>query len=467
MKNNLKKVFISGIGGIGVSALARFFVSRGVEVVGSDANQSEITLALAKSGIKVFAMQTADNVDASFDLFVYSSAVPAENPERLKAKFLNLEQKSYFEVLGEVSRDFQTIAVSGTNGKSTTTAMIASILIDADKSPTVIVGSTFEKLDNNFRAGKSNLFIVEACEYRAHMLLLTPASIVLTNIEEDHLDFYKDINHIVQTFQQYISSLREKESCLVLNNDDVNIRKLKLPKCQISRFGLIEGADVRAINLRKAPGRQIFDVLYFGQNLGEFELQVPGDFNVYNALAAISYSLTLNIPVGIIKNSLKEYRGIWRRFQIVKSDEFTVISDYGHHPTAIQGTLKAAKEFYPGRRIIAVFQPHQHDRTKKLFNDFVKSFGDADVVVLSEIYGVPGREESNTEISSKDLALAIQSVEKDKQILFAKDLDEALQQVNAIVKPEDVVLVIGAGDVYTISDKVKGEYTVADQIRNI
>jgi UDP-N-acetylmuramate--alanine ligase len=252
-----------------------------------------------------------------------------------------------------------------------------------------------------------------------------------------------------------------------LNNDDVNIRKLKLPKCQISRFGLIEGADVRAINLRKAPGRQIFDVLYFGQNLGEFELQVPGDFNVYNALAAISYSLTLNIPVGIIKNSLKEYRGIWRRFQIVKSDEFTVISDYGHHPTAIQGTLKAAKEFYPGRRIIAVFQPHQHDRTKKLFNDFVKSFGDADVVVLSEIYGVPGREESNTEISSKDLALAIQSVEKDKQILFAKDLDEALQQVNAIVKPEDVVLVIGAGDVYTISDKVKGEYTVADQIRNI
>ena len=400
-------------------------------------------------------------------MFVYSAAVPTENPERLKAKGLGLEQKSYFEVLGEVSRSFHTIAVSGTNGKSTTTAMIAGILIDAGKDPTVVVGSTFEKLDNNFRDGKSDLLVVEACEYRAHMLLLSPASIVLTNIEEDHLDFYKDINHIVQTFQQYVGSLRDKNSYLILNNDDVNIRKLKLPKCKVISFGLIEGADVRAINLRKLPGKQLFDVLYYGQNIGEFELQIPGDFNIYNALAAIAYSLTLNIPVGVIKNSLKEYRGIWRRFQIVQSDDFTVVSDYGHHPTAVQGTLKAAREFYPGRRIIAVFQPHQHDRTKKLFNDFAKSFGDSDIVILAEIYEVRGREEMNTEISSKDLALAIQSIEKDKQIIFAKDLDEALQQVNALVKPDDVVLVIGAGDIYSISAKVKGEYTVADKIRNV
>lgn len=452
---NFHNVFISGIGGIGVSALARLFLSRGLRVTGSDCVKSEITEALEKLGVKIYYKQEATNVSPDFDLFVYSAAVPLENSERQRAKELKILQKSYFEVLGEVSREFKTIAVSGTNGKSTTTAMIASILIDAQIDPTVIVGSQCSKLDGNFRAGKSDLFVVEACEYRAHMLLLKPQTIVLTNIEEDHLDFYKDLNHIVQTFQQYVNGLRADDDLLVYNNDDVNIRKLRLPKCKRMSYGFIPGAHVGAENVRKLPGKQLFDVVYYGQNIGEFELNVPGNFNVYNALAAIAYCLTLNVPLGRIKQSLREYHGIWRRFEIIRNDEVALISDYAHHPTAVEGTLRAAREFMPGRRIVVIFQPHQKDRTKKLFNEFVKSFDLADVVMLPEIYDVAGREEVGNEISSDDLAKAMKVVNPKKQIYFTGDLDNTLVEAKKLIKNEDVVIVMGAGDVYQIVQSLK------------
>ncbi len=450
---NTKKVFISGIGGIGVSALARFFISKRIEVVGSDSEKSEITEALEKRGIRIYYDQKAENVTFANDLFVYSAAVPLDNQERKKAKELGLPQKSYFEVLGEISRLYNTVAVSGTNGKSTTTAMIAGILLKARKDPTVILGSCFEKLDNNFRAGASDLFVVEACEYRAHMLLLHPQTIVLTNIEEDHLDFYKDINHIVQTFQQYVKGLRSEDNLLVMNSDDVNIRKMALPKCKIVRFGLIGGTDVWADNIRKLPGKQIFNVIYYGQNIGEFELSVPGDFNIYNALGAIAYCLTLNISIGEVKEAIREFRGIWRRFQIIKDKEITVISDYAHHPTAIRETIKGAREFLPGRRVVAVFQPHQRDRTKKLLAEFAKSFDLADAVILSEIYDVAGREQEIA-ISSNDLAGIMKKEKPSKQIFFVKDLNETKEKIKEIVKDEDIVLVMGAGDIYKIVKEI-------------
>jgi len=461
--SNIKKVYISGIGGIGVSALARYFYNRGVEVVGSDAVRSEITDQLEKMGIRVYSEQKAENVTYACDLFIYSAAVPVDNPERIKAKELNLVQKSYVEMLGELSRLYDTIAVSGTNGKSTTTAMIAGILLDAQKDPTVIVGSQYEKLDSNFHFGHSNLFVVEACEYRAHMLLLKPKCIVLTNIEEDHLDFYKDINHIVQTFQQYISSLKNTDDLLIMNNDDINSRNLVLPRCRVVRYGFIPGADVVAGRVRKEAGKQIFEVVYYGHSIGEFELQIPGDFNIYNALAAISYCLSLDIPVGVIRESLKNYRGIWRRFEVVKNDEITVVSDYAHHPTAIAGTIEAAKEFFPGRRLVVVFQPHQHDRTKKLFSDFVKSFDKVDLVVLSEIFDVRGREEKNVDVSSKDLALAIVEDDPVKEVHYEASLPDTLNKVNTLVRKEDVVLVMGAGDIYKIVKNVR----IVENVRDV
>ena len=453
--NNLKKVYICGIGGIGVSALARYFYQQKIEVVGSDSNKSEITEQLEKIGIKIYYHQVAENLTYACDLLIYSAAVPADNPERLKAKELNIPQKSYFEMIGELSRQFETVAVSGTNGKSTTTAMIADILLDAQKDPTVIVGSQYEKLDSNFHFGHSDLFVVEACEYRAHMLLLKPRCIVLTNIEEDHLDFYRDINHIVQTFQQYVGSLKNADDLLVLNNDDIQTRNFVLPKCHIVRYGLIPGADVVAGRVRKEPGKQIFEVIYYGRSLGEFELQVPGNFNIYNALAAISYALSLDIPVGTIREALKNYRGIWRRFQIIRNEDITVISDYAHHPTAIASTIEATKEFFPGRRLIAVFQPHQRNRTQKLFDEFKASFDKVDLVVLSEIYDVPGREEDKLNISSKDLALSMVEDDPIKEVHYEPNLVQTLEKVNTLVSPEDVVLVMGAGDIYKIVREIK------------
>ncbi|MBI5077487.1 UDP-N-acetylmuramate--L-alanine ligase [Candidatus Falkowbacteria bacterium] len=451
---NVKKVFICGIGGIGTSAMAKFFLSRGLDVVGSDLVKTEITEELERRGVKIYYEHKESNVTYAVDLFVYSAAVAFDNPEMKKAKEQHIPLKSYYEIIGELSRDYNTIAVSGTNGKSTTTAMIASILIDAGKDPTVIVGSRFEKLDANFRDGQSDLFVVESCEYRAHMLLLRPRTIVLTNIEADHLDFYKDLNHIVQTFQQYVGGLKSENDLLVYNNDDLNIRKLNLPKCRMARFGFVPGADALAENVRKLPGKQIFDVVYYGQNIGEFELKIPGDINIYNALAASAYCLTLNIPIGVIKQCLKEFKGIWRRFEIIKNEEIAVISDYAHHPTAVSATIKATREFMPGRRVVAVFQPHQRARTKKLFNEFVKSFDLVDVVVLPEIYDVAGREETGQQISSKDLAAALKTENPKKEIVYAQDLAEAVDKVKLLIKPEDIVLVMGAGDVYKIVNEI-------------
>jgi len=455
----LKKVYLTGIGGIGVSALARFFVSRGIEVSGSDAEKTEITESLEKAGIKINYNQKAENIEQNVDLLVYSAAVPEENPERVRAKKLNIEQKSYFEALAEVTREFNLVAVCGTHGKSTTTAMIAKILIDAGKDPNVIVGSQSEGLDVNFRAGRSDLFVLEACEYRAHMLLLDPSSIILTNIEEDHLDYYKDLNHIIQTFQQFINKLKDesgKMKAIILNNDDLNIRQLDMPECKKISYGLAPGADLCAERIRKELGKQIFNVKFGEQDLGEFELGIPGDFNIYNALAAAAYALSLDIPVGQIKESLKNFKGIWRRFEIIYDDKFTLVSDYAHHPTAIQATLKAAKEFYLGRRIVCVFQPHQHDRTQKLFDQFVKSFDDVDILIMPEIYDVKGRNQ-NSNISSKDLVDKISG----KEAYYAADLDQTVEKVSQIVKENDVVIVMGAGDVYDVISNIK------DQISNI
>jgi len=314
--------------------------------------------------------QKAENITKDIDFFIHSSAVPSDNPERQQVKKLGIPAYNYFQALGILLKSKKVIAVAGTNGKSTTTAMLAGCMIDAGLEPSVILGTLFSKIGGNYRYGKSDWFIVEACEYQAHFLELSPWAIVLTNIEEEHLDYFKDLDHILKTYQKFLDKLQSKNQILVINKDDININKLILPKVRIVSYGLHPQADLQMKNLRFFGIKQKFELVFQDRNLGEFILPVPGQFNLYNALATVAFCLTIDIPLGIIKQSLAQYVGNWRRFEIVKNKDITVISDYAHHPTSIQGTIESIKQLYPLRRLVVVFQPHQHDRTKKLFNGF-------------------------------------------------------------------------------------------------
>lgn len=456
MKFKYKNVYFSGIGGIAISALAKLFLKAGIKVTGSDLVKSPITEELEKLGIKINYEQIGENITHEFDLLVYSAAVPETNPERIKAYEYRIEQKSYNEILGELSRQYETIAVSGTKGKSTTTALIADILLHAKFDPTVILGSQFSAINGNFYQGISNILVVEACEYRGHMLHLSPKAIVLTNIESDHLDYFRNIKHIIDTFQQYIDKLTANDDILIINNDDINISKLKLPQCRIISYAIKEKADLKVSNLIVESGIQRFSLSFRGSDLGQFEIRIPGRFNVYNALAATALSLVYDVKIEVIREVLKNFKGIWRRFECIYDDEILVVSDYAHVPFAVSGTISGTKEFFPGRRIVAVFQPHQKSRTKKLFNEFIEAFGEADVVILSEIYEVAGRESTDDkDISSRDLVMQMKKLMPDKEIIYARNLDETVELVNSKILPGDVILVMGAGDIYLIVNKIK------------
>lgn len=467
MFEKYKKIHFVGAGGIGVSALAKWALHDGVAVSGSDAASSGITDELQKMGAKIFIGHDKKNVPADADLIIYSDAVPKDNPERRftshfeKGGQRGILEKSYFEVLGEISREKKTIAISGTNGKSTTTAMIGKILIDAGLDPTVIVGSKMKDFEyGNLHIGKGEFFVVEACEHNAHMLHLSPEYIVLTNIEADHLDFYKNLENILKHFEEYVSRI-PKSGFLVYNADDKNTISVIPAKAEIRAISYgVNSADFKFFNRRAEEGRQIFDVLMEGNKLGVTELSIPGLFNVYNAMAAIATAHSLGVEFEIIKKSLVNFKGLWRRFE--KVGEFRgvpIISDYGHHPTAVAATILAAREFYPGRRVVVAFEPHQHHRTKALFADFVRSFGEADLVILSEIYDVIGRA-GEKNISSKKLAEATVNYWKtdedqkpDREMIYCANLSETEEALRKNVKKDDIVIIMGAGDIYKIAEK--------------
>jgi len=449
--DNIKKIYFVGIGGIGVSALAKLFKSQGKQVIGSDKYSSEITDDLRKKGIKVYIGHKDMNLDSDTDLVIYSVAVGPEIPERKKATELGIKQLSYPEALGLISKNKYTIAISGTHGKSTTTAILGLILTEAKFDPTVIVGSKVKLFDNsNLRIGKSEYFIIEACEWRAHMLNLKPRIIILTNVEKDHLDYYGNLGNIKKAFRKYINKLSKKD-LLVINADDKICRELaRSAKCRIVTYGIRnKQADCRAGNIVVENQIQEFDLFWRKKNIGRFLLKIPGQINIYNALAATACALGMGIKPESIRKTLINFKGIWRRFEKVGEYKGALIfSDYAHHPTAIRETLKAAKEFYPPRRLLLVYQPHHFDRTRRLFKEFTKAFDLADLVILNEIYDVPGRE-SAKQISSRDL---VRELKKRKiKAVFTRDLKRTKEFLLKNIRRGDLVLIMGAGDIYKLS----------------
>jgi len=439
------KIHFIGIGGIGVSALAKYYLEKGYQVSGSDLVSSEITKALRKKGAKLLTgKHKAKNLPKNVDLVIYSPAVPKDNPELKEAKKLKIKCQSYPEALGELTKKYFTIAVSGTHGKSTTAAMAGLLLKKAGFDPTVIVGTKLKEFRNsNCRVGRSKYLVIEADEWQASFLNYWPKIIVLTNIEKEHLDYYKNLNNILKTYKEYIRHLPKDGVLIVGNEDDENTRRIIFN----SQFPISNQFSI--INYQASKSKD-------AQKLRKI-LKVPGEYNVSNALAALAVARVLKIPDKISFKALSEYRGSWRRFEIKKFKipdsrfKILVISDYAHHPTEIKVTLEAAREKFTRKKIWCVFQPHQYQRTFYLFKDFVKAFLKApiDKLIITDIYDVAGREKGKIKekISSEKL---IEAINKPWAIYLPKE--EIVRYLKKNLKGREVVIIMGAGDIYKLVD---------------
>lgn len=441
------KIHFVGIGGIGVSALDKYYLAQGHKVSGSDLVSSEITEALKKRGAKISIgphRLPRWNLGNRPDLVIYSPAVPSENPELKKARKLKIKCLSYPEALGELTKKYFTIAVCGTHGKSTTTAMIGLLLIRAGLDPTVIVGTKVKEFgDSNCRVGKSQYLVIEADEHFASFLNYWPKIIVLTALELDHLDYYKNFKNYILAFKKFISHL-PRDGVLIANRDDKNVN---------STFSAAV-KNVLWYSLKNKGVKKIKGIL-----------KIPGKFNISNALAALTVTRVLKIPDKISFKALSEYRGSWRRFEITRPGLVVrpglirhpiIISDYAHHPTQIKVTLEAAREKFPRKKIWCVFQPHQYQRTYYLFKDFVKVFKEApvDKLIITDIYDVAGREtlKIKKKVSSEKL---VKKISKNKVIYLKKE--EILDYLKKNLRGGEVVMIMGAGDIYNLSLKLKAK----------
>jgi len=399
---------------------------------------SEITDFVARKGIKVFIGNSAENIKQDLDLVVYSPAIKKDNPELLQATGYKLKTKSYPEALGDLTKEYYTIAVAGAHGKSTTTAMIGLILVEAGLDPTVIVGTKLKEFGgSNFRSGKGKFLVIEACEYDSSFLYYSPKIEVITNIDKEHLDYFKTFANVKKAFKSFIMRL-PMNGFLVFNKDDEKNSKVKITSSKV-KF------KIKNYSLKQPEAKKLNRVL-----------KIPGQHNVSNALAALQVARILAIPDSISLRALSEFRGTWRRFEVktgnVNGKEITIVSDYGHHPNEISATLKATREKYPNKKIMCIFQPHQHQRTYYLFNDFVKTFRSVsiDKIIITDIYDVAGRETKtiNNEVSSEKLVKKI-----NRENIGYLPLQKLEGFIKDSMSPVEVLIIMGAGDIYKLADK--------------
>lgn len=429
-----KRIHFVGVGGIGVSALARHFIREGRVVTGSD---TSLQKELEKEGVVVFCGHKKENILKKTDLLIYSNAISSDNPEIVEAKKRKIKVISYPEAIGILSKKYFTIAVSGTHGKSTTTAMIALIMIKGGLDPTVIIGTKLKEFGNkNYRRGKSKYLLIEADEYKAAFLNYYPKIAVITNIEADHLDFYKNEKDVVSTFQKYITENLNGKT-VILNNDDKNSKKIKVSE-KTKRINYSIKEDV----------------------VEKIKLSVFGEHNLYNALASFFITKELGIKEDVILQSLFSFKGTWRRFDedvifLKNQKKVIIVNDYAHHPTEVRATVLAVKEKYPKEKIIFVFQPHQYERTYHLFNMFVKTFSNLLLshLFITDIYTVKGREseEVKKRVNSKKLT------EKIKKAKYLGSVQETVKYLAKSLQGDEILVIMGAGDVYSITSLLKRE----------
>lgn len=431
-----------------MSGLAEILLENNYKVSGSDMKASSITEKLSTQGAEVFIGHDENNIE-DVDLVVYTAAVSDDNPELLRAKALNLPTMDRAEFLGEIMKGHKyNVAISGTHGKTTTTSMVSHIFLKANLDPTILVGGELDIINGNVKTGKSEYFITEACEYKASFLKFFPYIGVILNIEADHLDFYRNIDHIQETFVEF-GKLIPQDGYLVAYAEDEKIKPvLEHAKCNIMTYG-IESGNIKAKNISfNEKGCATFDVYKGDEKLFTSNLNVPGKHNLLNGLASICVALSLNIDYDSIIDGLASFFGTHRRFELkgVK-DGVTVVDDYAHHPTEIKAFLEAAKN-YPHRKIFCVFQPHTYTRTLTLFDDFAHSFFNADEVILADIYAA--RENFTKAVSSDMLGDKIRELNKSCHNFHS--FEDIVEYLKENLKEGDLLLTVGAGDVYKIGE---------------
>ncbi len=447
-----RHIHMVGIGGIGMSGMAEILLLRGYEVTGSDQSKSETTKRLEQLGATVYYQHDPSNVGEA-DVVVYTSAVKAdENVETREAMSRKIPVIKRSEMLAELMRMKFGIGVAGTHGKTTTTTMIGHVVQDGHFDPTIIVGGRVHSFDKtNAVVGKGDIIVVEADEYDRTFLSLSPSMVVITNIEAEHLDIYNDIDDVKNAFTEFANKVPFYGAAIVcLDNPEVRSILPNIKRRTIS-YGYNPQAQVRALNVSQNAMTTTFTVLSEDETLGDIHLKAPGDHNIKNALAAVAVGLELGISFEEIKAGLERFEGVFRRFQVkVETDELIVIDDYAHHPTEVQATIQAARKAWEKRRIVAVFQPHLYSRTQQLYKEFGLSFFDAEVLVVTDVY--PSREEP---IEGVDGALIADTAKNfgHKDVHYVKEKTELHHQLKEIVKDGDVVITMGAGDVYKYGEK--------------
>ncbi len=454
--NNPCHVHFIGIGGISMSGLAKLLANRGFTVSGSDAKESELTRELEAAGCHIFYSQVASNITDDIDLVVYTAAIREDNSELIAARQSRAKMLTRAELLGQVMANYKTaINVAGTHGKTTTSSMISEILLAADTDPTISLGGILDSIGGNFRMGQSDVFLTEACEYTNSFLSFFPTVNVILNVQEDHLDFFKDLADIRNSFKLFCEKL-PADGTLIINSDIEDIEYFyKDAACQnVITVGtdpaksMYSACDITFNNL----GLATFTLIKNCEKLGQISLGVPGLHNVYNSLAAIACGELMGISIDVIGTALSNYKGTKRRFEfkgVLMPNNATIIDDYAHHPVEIEATLNSARN-YTHNRIWCIFQPHTYTRTKAFMKDFAKALALADIVVLADIYAA--RETDNLGISSETLRDEILAL--GGTCHYFKSFEEIQNFLKSESINNDLLITMGAGNVVEIGENL-------------
>ncbi len=440
-----------GIGGISMSGLAEILLEEGFTISGSDAKESPLTDKLASEGVQISYPQSAANITSGIDAVVYTAAIHEDNPEFAAAKNTGLPMLSRAELLGQIMDNYvNSVAVAGTHGKTTTTSMLSQVLLAADSDPTISVGGILKAIHGNIRVGHSDVFLTEACEYTNSFLNFHPKYSLILNIEEDHLDFFKDLADIRHSFRRFAENTAEGGT-IIINGAIADYEEIvkDLPVSVVT-YGLTEACDYYPSDITfDEKGCATYTAVHQGRALTSVKLNIPGMHNVSNSLAVIAAALSLKIELSTITSGISQFTGTDRRFELkgMYKDGVTVIDDYAHHPTEIAATLTAAQN-YPHKRIICVFQPHTYTRTKAFLKDFAKALSLADVIVLADIYAA--RETDTLGISSKNIEDDLKAL--GKEAYYFPSFDEIENFLQKKCMNGDLLITMGAGDVVKIGE---------------